>query len=70
MPAWLRGFAEHQPVTPVIETIRGLLVGTDSTGAPVTELGPTAALALAWCVVLVLVFLGAAAAVFARRRRR
>ncbi|WP_426309998.1 ABC transporter permease [Cellulosimicrobium sp. E-16] len=70
MPSWLRGFAEHQPVTPVIETIRGLLVGMDSTGAPVTDLGPTAALALAWCAGLVLVFLGAAAYVFARRRRQ
>ncbi len=29
MPTWLRGgFAEHQPVTPVIETVRGLLTGT------------------------------------------
>ncbi len=28
MPGWLRGFAEHQPVTPVIETVRGLLTGT------------------------------------------
>ena len=70
MPTWLRGFAEHQPVTPVIETIRGLLVGTDSTGAPVTDLGATATLALAWCVGIVLVFLGAAAFVFACRRRQ
>ena len=28
MPTWLQGFAEHQPVTPVIETLRGLLLGT------------------------------------------
>jgi ABC-2 type transport system permease protein len=28
MPAGLRWFAEHQPFTPVIETIRGLLLGT------------------------------------------
>lgn len=27
MPTWLQGFAEHQPVTPVIETLRGLLMG-------------------------------------------
>src|SRR6266700_1995981 len=26
MPGWLRGFAEHQPATPVTETIRGLLL--------------------------------------------
>src|SRR6185312_3644737 len=25
MPTWLRGFAEHQPATPITETIRGLL---------------------------------------------
>ncbi len=28
MPGWLRWFAEHQPFTPVIETVRGLLTGT------------------------------------------
>ncbi|OLT55146.1 multidrug ABC transporter permease [Cellulosimicrobium sp. CUA-896] len=70
MPAWLRGFAEHQPVTPVIETIRGLLVGLGSDAQPVADLGPTAALALAWCAGLVVVFLVGAAWVFSRRRRQ
>ncbi len=70
MPAWLRGFAEHQPVTSVIETIRGLLVGMGSDAQPVTDLGPTAALALTWCAGLVGVLLAGAAWVFARRRRR
>lgn len=28
LPGWLHGFAEHQPFTPVIETVRGLLTGT------------------------------------------
>jgi ABC-2 type transport system permease protein len=42
MPSFLRGFASHQPVTPVIETLRGLLMG-----GPV---GATAWVALAWCV--------------------
>jgi ABC-2 type transport system permease protein len=27
MPWWLRGFARHQPSTPVTETLRGLLLG-------------------------------------------
>jgi len=27
MPKWLQGIAEHQPITPVIETIRSLLMG-------------------------------------------
>src|SRR5690606_17345065 len=69
MPASLPGFAEHQPVTSVIETIRGLLVGLGSDARPVTDLGPTAVLALAWCAGLTVVFLGGAAWAFARRRR-
>ncbi|MCM3240186.1 ABC transporter permease [Heyndrickxia oleronia] len=28
MPSWLQGVAAHQPITPVIETIRGLLIHT------------------------------------------
>ncbi|PZF99813.1 multidrug ABC transporter permease [Micromonospora endophytica] len=34
MPSWLRGFAEHQPVTPVIESLRALLLGTPVGAAP------------------------------------
>jgi ABC-2 type transport system permease protein len=44
MPAPLAWFAEHQPFTPIIETLRGLLLGT-----PIGTSGP---LAVAWCVVL------------------
>ncbi|GAA1219484.1 ABC transporter permease [Prauserella alba] len=42
MPAGLRWFAEYQPFTPIIETLRGLL-----TGGPI---GEQAWLALGWCV--------------------
>ncbi|HEX7103353.1 MAG TPA: ABC transporter permease, partial [Nitrolancea sp.] len=28
MPSWLQGFARHQPVTPVTEALRSLLLGT------------------------------------------
>jgi ABC-2 type transport system permease protein len=41
MPSWLQPVSEHQPVTPIIETIRGLLTGT--------PIGGNAALALGWC---------------------
>ena len=41
MPAGLRWFAQNQPFTPVIETLRALL-----TGAPV---GDHAIIAVAWC---------------------
>ncbi|MFF0445973.1 ABC transporter permease [Streptomyces sp. NPDC004609] len=47
MPAGLRWFAEYQPFTPVIETLRGLWLGT--------EIGSSAAVGLAWCAGLSLV---------------
>lgn len=28
MPSWLHAFADNQPMTPLIETLRGLLIGT------------------------------------------
>jgi ABC-2 type transport system permease protein len=40
MPAGLRWFAEYQPFTPVIETLRGLLLGTG--------IGNSAVIALTW----------------------
>jgi ABC-2 type transport system permease protein len=46
MPAGLRWFAEYQPFTPIIETLRGLL-----TGAPI---GNNAVIALGWCAVIAL----------------
>ncbi|WP_030772551.1 ABC transporter permease [Streptomyces sp. NRRL F-2664] len=41
MPGWLHGFAEHQPLTPVIESLRALLLAQPAGSAPWT--------ALAWC---------------------
>ena len=40
MPALLRWFAEYQPFTPIIETLRGLLMGT--------PIGNSGVLAAAW----------------------
>ena len=42
MPSWLRRFAEHQPFTPVIETVRDLLAGS-----PLTT--TTTWTAIGWC---------------------
>jgi ABC-2 type transport system permease protein len=47
MPAGLRWFAENQPFTPIIETLRGLLTGT--------AIGSSGALAVGWCAALSLV---------------
>ncbi len=55
MPAGVRWFAEYQPFTPAIDTLRGLLLGTPLSGT-------SAVLAVAWCAVLILVgYLGARA---------
>lgn len=42
MPAALRWFAENQPFTPIMETVRGLLFGS--------PIGNDGAIATAWCV--------------------
>ena len=44
MPTAVRWFAQYQPFTPVMETLRGLLLGT--------AIGANAVLAVAWCVAL------------------
>ncbi|MFD3744745.1 ABC transporter permease [Nocardia sp. NPDC058633] len=44
MPVGLRQFAEYQPFTPITETLRGLLMGT--------EIGINGWVSLAWCVVI------------------
>ena len=52
LPPGLSWFAEHQPFTPIIETLRGLLLGT--------PIGDTGAIAVGWCVAMsVLGFLAA-----------
>ncbi|MFI5664106.1 ABC transporter permease [Streptomyces sp. NPDC051684] len=42
MPGWFQPVAEYQPFTPLIETLRGLLLGT--------EIGHNGWLAVAWCL--------------------
>ncbi len=44
MPGPLAWFSEHQPFTPIIETLRGLLLGT--------PIGNSGLLAVAWCLVI------------------
>ncbi|MFF3420008.1 ABC transporter permease, partial [Streptomyces sp. NPDC002698] len=42
MPGWFQPIAQYQPFTPAIETLRGLLLGT--------EIGNNGWIALAWCL--------------------
>ncbi len=59
MPSWIHGFADHQPFTPVIESMRGLLLGTPVGNAPW--------LAIAWCGGILLVAVAASGYLFRRR---
>ena len=62
MPRALRGFAEHQPLTPVIETLRGLMIGT-----PVAASAWTA---VAWFGTILAVASAGATYLFNRRTAR
>lgn len=59
LPGWLRPFAEHQPITPMVETVRGLLMGT--------PIGNSAGLAIAWFGGITIVAYLAALTLFKRR---
>jgi ABC-2 type transport system permease protein len=61
MPGWVRGFAAHQPITPIANELRHLLVGLPDT----SSLAP----ALAWCAGITAVSIAASGWLFARRVR-
>jgi ABC-2 type transport system permease protein len=62
MPTWIRGFARDQPVTPVIESIRALLLSHPAGNAP--------GLAIAWCGGILVASVVASLALFQRRAAR
>jgi ABC-2 type transport system permease protein len=62
LPGWLRWFAEYQPFTPVIETVRGLLLGT--------SIGGKGLLAVGWCVLLTIIGYGWSKSLFRKERTR
>lgn len=62
LPVWLRGVAEYQPLTPVIETIRALLMGTDAGSQPVAAIG--------WCLLILLIAVVWGAVMFRRKAGR
>ena len=62
MPTWLQPIATYQPVTPIIETIRGLLMGTPMGTQPLWALG--------WCLLILAIAYGWGAWLFRRRAGR
>jgi ABC-2 type transport system permease protein len=59
MPTWIHGFANNQPVTPVIETLRGLLLEG--------SVGSSLLLALAWCGGITVAAVALSGVLFRRR---
>lgn len=59
MPGPLRWFAEHQPVTSIVNTIRNLLAGQ--------PVGADIWIALAWCVGILVVAYAVATSIYRRR---
>lgn len=66
MPWVLRGVAQNQPFTPIIETMRGLWMGQTSTGA---SLGHEAWIATAYCVGILVMSFTAASWLFRHHTR-
>lgn len=60
MPKWLHPFAEHQPMTPLIETLRGFLTGT--------PIGNSANLTLLWFGSLMIISIIIATIIFKRKK--
>lgn len=59
MPSWIHGFAENQPATPLIESLRALLLDT--------PIGSSAAVGVLWCAGILVVSVAAAGVLFRRR---
>jgi ABC-2 type transport system permease protein len=61
MPGWIQGFARHQPVTVVVETLRGLLLDLPHRQGPQS--------AVLWCAGILLGSMVLAAALFRLRTK-
>ena len=62
MPEWLQPIAQGNPLTPIIETIRGLLMGT--------EIGNQGWIAVGWILLIIAIAVAWSAWLFARRAGR
>jgi ABC transporter DrrB family efflux protein len=62
MPSWLRVFAEHQPVSLIVNAVRGLLLNHPDAS--------TIWSAIAWCIGILVIFIPLAVRAYGRRTAR
>jgi len=62
MPGWLRAFADNQPVTVIVDAVRGFLLGTDA--------GAHSWLAFVWCAGILVVFVPLSVSLYRRTTTR
>jgi ABC-2 type transport system permease protein len=68
MPGWLQPFAEHQPITVMINAVRSLMLGSTEAAGVGHTTGYWVVLSLVWCAGILAVFSTLAVHRFARTR--
>ncbi len=68
MPSWLQPFAEHQPITVMVEAARGLMLGQGALNPGQTVAGQVG-LALLWCAAIAAVAAPIAVRIYRRSTR-
>ena len=68
MPSWLQPFAEHQPVTVMVEAARGLMLGSGAL-PPGKTVGGSVVLAIVWCIGITVVAAPLAVRIYRRSTR-
>jgi ABC-2 type transport system permease protein len=66
MPGWLQGFAEHQPITAMVDAVRALCLGPDASRVLGHSAGHYVLAAVLWSIGIVVVFAPIAVARFRR----
>jgi ABC-type multidrug transport system permease subunit len=67
MPGWLQAFAEHQPVTVMVDAVRALTLGDSAASVLGHDAGHYVLPAVAWAAVMTAVFAPVAVARFHHR---
>ncbi|HYG83958.1 MAG TPA: ABC transporter permease [Verrucomicrobiae bacterium] len=63
LPEWLHGVAQYQPITPIVETVRSLLIGT-----PVSD--TTVFWAFAWPIIILVIAIAVATSILRHKARK